>query len=50
MVKTKDEIKNEISEKKKLVETPKFSGGSLEEIQDTILDLYDKLNDINERI
>lgn len=50
VVKTKAQIKGEIANKRKLVEDPKFIGGSLKEIQDSILDLYDKLNDINERL
>lgn len=50
MAKTKAKIKSEIAEKKKLIEDPRFTDGSLKEIQDAILDLYDKLNDINERI
>lgn len=49
MAKTKAKIRSEIADKRKLVENPKFIGGSLKEIQEAILDLYDKLNDINER-
>lgn len=50
MAKTKAKIRSEIANKRKLVEDPKFIGGSLKEIQDAIVDIYDKLNDINERI
>jgi len=47
--KSKTTIKSEIETKKKLVNTDKFSGGSLKELQDSIKDIYEKLNDINER-
>ena len=47
--KSKATIKSEIVTKKALVSSDKFVGGSLQEIQDAIKDIYEKLNDINER-
>ena len=50
MAKTKSKIKSEIANKKLLILKNKFSGGSLSELQEAIKDIYDKLNDLNERI
>ena len=50
MVKSKSKIKSEIIEKKKLIEYPQYGGGTLDKLQNAIKDIYEKLNDINERI
>ena len=50
MIKTKTKLKSEIASKKELIEKPKFSKGSLYDIQEAIKNIYTKLDDLNERI
>ena len=43
-------IKGELSKKKKIVKIPKFSEGSLSEIQALLEDIYEKIENLNERV
>jgi hypothetical protein len=49
-IKTISEIKTAINAKKKEVDKPYFVGGSLEQLQNSIQDIYLKLEEIMERI
>jgi len=43
-------IKSEIAKKKKEIEKPKYSKGSLNDLQNLIKDLYLKIENLNERL
>lgn len=40
-------LKQKIIKEKEKFEKPKFKGGSLQEIQDAITDIYDKLEELS---
>lgn len=49
-MKTFNQTKTEIETKQSEVEKPKFKEGSLNDLQNMLKDIYNKLNDFNERI